>query len=233
MRRMMWTVLLLFAAALRFRDLFAPLAYDEIWSLSEFAPLPAWRLFTDLALPNNHPLNSLCLKLLTFFSAPLSALRLHSFAAGMLSIPLAGAVAFGVWRSRRAAFWAALFLALSAPAAAYSQLARGYALQLMFLLLYAAGIAWSEELRRLLPPRGRMLPECAILAGALGAMFSLPSSPIFLVAATVAAFAARRSSPPILPAEAFRDGRGRGGGDPLARLHRDQFRRAPQRSGVG
>jgi len=195
-RRLTWTVLLLFAAALRFRDFFAPLAYDEIWSLSEFARLPAWRLFTDLALPNNHPLNSLYLKLLTGFSAPLSALRLHSFAAGMLSIPLAGAAAFGVWRSRRAACWAALFLALSAPAAAYSQLARGYALQLMFLLLYSAGLAWSGGLRKLLPSRLGMLPECAILAGAAGAMVSLPSSPIFLGAATVAALVLRRPAPP-------------------------------------
>jgi len=191
-RRLFWIVLLLFGCALRCRELLAPLAYDEIWSLQQYAPLGAWRILTDLALPNNHPLNSFYLKLLTVFAAPISTLRLHSFLAGVLSIPLAGAVAFGVWRSRRAAAAAALFLTFSAPAIAYSQLARGYGMQLMFLLLYSFGIAWSGGLRRLLPGR-RFLPECAVLVGAAGAMLSLPSSPIFLVAATVAGIAAKRS----------------------------------------
>ena len=47
----------------------ANLTYDEWWSLLNFAPLSTLRILTDLSLPNNHPLNTLCLKILHNFSS--------------------------------------------------------------------------------------------------------------------------------------------------------------------
>ena len=62
-RRFAAGIILLAALLIRlFGMLFSPLEYDEIWSLENFSALGATRIFTDLALPNNHPLNSLFVK---------------------------------------------------------------------------------------------------------------------------------------------------------------------------
>ena len=41
----------------------ANFTYDEFWSLINFAPLNIFQILTDLSLPNNHPLNTLFLKI--------------------------------------------------------------------------------------------------------------------------------------------------------------------------
>ena len=35
------------------------LEYDEVWTFQNYTNLPAAQIFTDLATPNNHPLNTL------------------------------------------------------------------------------------------------------------------------------------------------------------------------------
>lgn len=187
---------LILAAALLVRFVgmaFSPLEYDEIWTLENFSNLSVGRIFTDLALPNNHPLNSLFVKLWSAFVAQPQYIRLHSLVSGALSVALAGVLARGFFRSRSAALWSMFFMALSAPAAVYSGLARGYSLQLCFLLLFSCGLAWSGELRRFVP--GRALPEIAMILGAAGAVLSVPSAPIFLAAAVVSSAVLRRRLP--------------------------------------
>jgi len=189
------TVILLLALAIRCSGVFAPLAYDEIWTLENFSQLPVSRILTDLALPNNHPLNTLWIKFITSVQWPLTTLRLHSLAAGMAATALTGVISFILFSSRTAALWSTFAAALSAPAILYSQLARGYSLQLAFLLLFATGLATAGEHR----PENRKLrylPEVMQFAGGVCAMLTLPSSAIFLGTATLAAWYISRRLPP-------------------------------------
>ncbi len=192
------------AAALAIRlfgMLFSPLEYDEIWSLQNFSRLSVWRIFTDLALPNNHPLNSLCIKFYLGFITEPQYIRIHSLIFGMLSVALSGVLARALLPGRAPALFTMLFLALDAAAIYYSELARGYSAQLCFLLLFACGVAWSGRLRRFVP--GRYLPEAAMVAGAVGAVLSVPSAPIFLVAIALCGRVYRRKQPELSVMLAF------------------------------
>ena len=196
--------ILLFAAAMRLIDFFAPLAYDEIWSLKEYAPLPAGRILTDLGLPNNHPLNSLWMKFLLPASGPIP-LRLLALASGLAAVMLAGIFARRWFGSRVAALFAMLCLAFSAPAIAYSDLARGYAPQLAALLLFALSLAALKP-----PCRHPALAALGLLAGGAGAILSVSSAAIFLLPMGLAALVfglvgIRRSGakPYLLPMAAF------------------------------
>lgn len=194
-RNALLAVAALLAAALvvrLFGMLFSPLEYDEIWSLQNFSRLPAGRILTDLALPNNHPLNSLFVKFWLGVVAEPQLIRLHSLVFGVLSIALSGVLARGLFHNRRAALFTMLFLAAEAPAIYYSELARGYSAQLFFLLLFACGLAWCGELRRFMP---KSLPEAAMIVGAAGAVLAVPSAPIFLAAAALCGWYRRKKLP--------------------------------------
>lgn len=187
--------LLITAAGALFRlfRLGAALEYDEIWTLEHYAAESLRTIFTTLSLPNNHPLNSLAVKLTTFSGAAPQWIRLAPCIAGVLAIPLAGAVGFGLWRRRKAALWSMFFVAVLPPAVFYSQQARGYSLQLFFLLLFAAGLYAAKRFP---------WPGCAgIFLGAAGAMLTLPTSAFYLGAAgTAAAFRCRKTWRKHLPA---------------------------------
>lgn len=183
-------ILLIFAGAalLRFQNIFSALEYDEIWTFENFSILPVSKIMTELALPNNQPLNSLWVKLVVALNGPLWAIRLHSFVTGVLVLPLTGFVAFVLSnRNKSAATACMFFMALSAPDIAYSSLARGYGLQVFFLALYGAGLAACETFR----PAGKYrkyLPECAIAIGGLCAILTLPTSVMYLGTMTLAAW---------------------------------------------
>ena len=72
----------------------ANLTYDEFWSLIRFAPLGAGEILTDLSLPNNHPLNTLFLKLLSPVSPAPLLLRLPSLLCGAAVPLLCGELAY-------------------------------------------------------------------------------------------------------------------------------------------
>ena len=187
--------LLITAAGTLFRllRLDAALEYDEIWTLESYAAKSIRTIFTTLSLPNNHPLNSLAVKLTAFPGAAPQWIRLAPCLAGVLAIPLAGAVAFGLWRRRGAALWSMFFVALLPAAVFYSQQARGYSPQLFFLLLFAAGLYAARRF-----PRSGC---AAIFLGATGAMLTLPTSAFYLGAAgTAAAFRCRKTWRKHLPA---------------------------------
>ena len=185
--------ILLAAFCLRLGTFFAPMEYDEIWTLENFSAKPVRQILTDLATPNNHPLNTLFVKLWRHcFDLP-QLIRLHSFVFGMLSILLTGVLALGLFRSRAAALFGMLFIAFDAAAVCYSVLARGYSMQLFFLLLFSCGLVWSGRLRKFLP--GKYLPEAAIVLGALGAVLAVPSAPIFLASVLIAGRLYRRKMP--------------------------------------
>ena len=191
-------VLLIFAAGalLRVQSLFGALEYDEIWSFENFSALPVLKIFTELALPNNQPLNSLWIKFVCAVDGPIWSIRLHSLAASLAALPLAGFVSWVLAGRRKAAFlWSMAFLAFSAPDIVYAALARGYALQVFFLALYAAGLAACGSLR---PQKKYLfyLPEAAVFAGGAGAVLTLPTSVVYLGAVTLAAGLIYRRRPP-------------------------------------
>ena len=164
--------IVLLAIVLRLFRLGDALEYDEIWTFENYASGPFSRIFTELALPNNHPLNSLFIKWIYVPGMAPQWIRLPALAAGILAVPLAGIAAFGLWKRRSAALWAMFFLAVLPGAVFYSQQARGYSLQLCLLLLFTAGLVTMR--------RHPVPGVIGILLGSIGSMLTLPTSAFYL-----------------------------------------------------
>ena len=82
---------ILIGLLLRCAGFSAGLEYDEIWTFQHYSSGSLHKIFTDLATPNNHPLNSLLIKWSAcFFSSPAVVLRLSAFLAGIATIFLSG-----------------------------------------------------------------------------------------------------------------------------------------------
>lgn len=195
--RLLWIGTLLVGALLRISGLFSSLEYDEIWTLESFAPQPLSVIFTDLALPNNHPLNTLGVKLcIACFDNP-CLIRLPALLTGLGSLLLFPVVAFLWTRRRGAALAATFFFAFSHMAIGYAAQARGYGLQLFFLLLFCAGLQLSGRYR---PKRYRHLPEAMVFLGGAGAVLTLPTSILYLAPAALLGWHCWRKRPfPCLP----------------------------------
>ncbi len=129
---------LLLGVLIRFAAFTPGLEYDEIWTFQHYASGSLHKIFTDLATPNNHPLNSLLIKWCAcFFSSPTVVLRLSAFLAGIVTICLSGVLANVLFRSRMAVPVAMTFASFNAGLILYSNTGRGYSLQVMLILLYA------------------------------------------------------------------------------------------------
>jgi len=155
------------------------LLYDELWTLLNFVPLSTGQILTDLSLPNNHPLNTLVLKLLLPISGLPVILRLASLVCGACIPVLCGELAWK-WsrKNQSAAFISAAILAMfSMPLIAYSGQARGYALQIFFLLLCAVGLSSVSENSK------KAAVLCA--AGGIGTFLSVPNGALFLLPAGI------------------------------------------------
>ncbi|WP_147836053.1 hypothetical protein, partial [Victivallis vadensis] len=190
--RLLWIGTLLAGALLRISGLFSSLEYDEIWTLESFAPQPLSVIFTDLALPNNHPLNTLGVKLcIACFDNP-CLIRLPALLTGLGSLLLFPVVAFLWTRRRGAALAATFFFAFSHMAIGYAAQARGYGLQLFFLLLFCAGLQLSGRYR---PKRYRHLPEAMVFLGGAGAVLTLPTSILYLAPAALLGWHCWRKRP--------------------------------------
>ena len=191
--RLYWKKLLcllfLFALVIRVGNFFAALDYDEIWTMTYFSSKGIKAIFTELALPNNQPLNSLLVKGIMMMELPLWGIRLHSLTAGVLAVMLMVPIGIRIGGTRGAGFWSALFLLCSAPAVGYSQLARGYELQLFFLLLYTWGLLSAGDSRR------QTAALAAAAAGGVGSVLTLSTSVIYLGAITLGAFILRPRLP--------------------------------------
>ena len=111
------------------------LEYDEIWTLENFAPRDIREIFSALDVPNNHPFNTLLVKLL-YFPAHDRLIRLGSLLLSCTSVALCAMIARRLW-NRAAAWYAAVAAALLPPFLTAGSTARGYAGQL-FLLLFCA-----------------------------------------------------------------------------------------------
>jgi hypothetical protein len=168
--------LTLLGALLRVPGLFTELWLDEIWSIQVARQARSVAdFFVTYRTENNHLLNSLWLYLVSGATDAI-VFRLPSFAAGVVTVPLAALAGFR-W-SRRAGLLAGALVALSSPLVALSTEARGYALALAFALALALVLA-----RHLDAPS----PRTAAAFGAFAALGLL--SHLLFVHALAGAFA--------------------------------------------
>ena len=134
-------VLLVIAAALRLPGLASEWQYDEIWTLLNFTELSTFQILTDVALPNNHPVNTLIIKLLKNIADIPQIIRFGVFAAGLWVVYLAVKLAALASKDNKYAKYGAGLLAAATPALIlFSVTARGYIFQLAGLMLCADGL---------------------------------------------------------------------------------------------
>ncbi len=121
--------------------------YDEFWTLLNFVPLTPGKILTDLSLPNNHPLNTLAMKIFLPVSDQVLILRLASLVSGAFIPVLCGKLAWHWSRNNKftALVSASLLAMLSIPLVIFSGLARGYAMQICFFLLCIWGLTQVKE----------------------------------------------------------------------------------------
>ena len=171
---------LLLGFLIRYPGFSAGLEYDEIWTFQHYSSGSLHKIFTDLATPNNHPLNSLLIKWCAcFFSSPAVVLRLSAFLAGIVTIGLSGVLAKALFRSRMAVLAAMMFASFNAGLILYSNTGRGYSLQGMLILLYALCVLLYALSRRIWYLSGIFLTGvCSIL--------TLPTSVLWLFPVSLA-----------------------------------------------
>ena len=117
------------------------LEYDEIWTFTHYVPEECLKIFTDLATPNNHPLHSMLAKIsVGIFGNELWALRLPALLAGCGLIPLLWYTVHKLKPSPEAGVIAIVWGAFHGYSLYYSQAARGYSLQMFFVLATFLGM---------------------------------------------------------------------------------------------
>ena len=168
--------IMLIAFLLRLPEFFITLAYDEIWTLTNFTQLPWYKLLFDLTLPNNHPLNSITVKFMTLFNFSQEYIRLPNLFAGLGSVVLAGLLGKRL-AGNGGMLWSMFFMAVNAPLIVYSCQARGYSLQVFGLLLFAYSVLRSAEKVR---KQIFTVYDALIIVSALLAMITLSTSALYL-----------------------------------------------------
>ena len=134
-------IILLIAAMLRLPGLSGEWQYDEIWTLLNFTELGIFQILTDVSLPNNHPVNTLIIKLLKNISEVPQLIRLGVFCTGLWVVYLAVKLAALVSKDNNFAKYGSGLLAAAAPALIlFSVTARGYIFQLAGLMLCVNGL---------------------------------------------------------------------------------------------
>jgi len=148
--------------------------YDEIWSLLHYSVLSVQQIFSDFSLPNNHPVNTLLIKLLYFSRENAWTIRLGSFAFSLASIWFL----YDIGRrtgGKKAACYAALAGAVLPPLVIAGTTARGYAGQFFFILLFADMLIRCRK--------GKTMPTFCAAASGIAAIISLPSSILYIAPA--------------------------------------------------
>lgn len=171
-----FAAIILIAFLLRLPEFFITLAYDEIWTLTNFSQLPCSKLLFDLTLPNNHPLNSITVKFMALLELSREYIRLPNLLTGLGSVVLAGLLA-KLLAGKGGMLWSMFFMAVNAPLIVYSCQARGYGLQIFLLLLFAYSVIRSAEKVR---KQIFTIFEALIIVSALLAMVTLSTSALYL-----------------------------------------------------
>lgn len=169
---LLFWLLILAGAVLRLPHLNGALEYDEIWTLEHYGKAPVSEIFANISLPNNHPLNSLWVKL-AYVKDWHFTIRLASFLSGIGGIAFAGFAARQL-AGPKAMLTAMLFCVIAPDLIAYSQTARGYSMQLFLLLVFAnlVLLIGKQSVKLVLP---------GLLASGFLAVLALPTSVLYLL----------------------------------------------------
>lgn len=147
------------------------LEYDEIWTLQNYAKLGILEIFQDLATPNNHPVNSFIVKLISGFSTAFWSLRLGALLFSLGAIWLAGKCCRYIY-GKTATLYTMIALAILPPFVTAGATARGYSGQLFLLLLFCFCLLKCRK--------GNIFFTLLGAISAILAVVSLPSSIIFM-----------------------------------------------------
>ena len=173
--RMLAALLVVLGAALRISGIGSGLVYDEVWTLERYVASPVSTIFSDLAIPNNHPLHSLLAKWsMGCFGTGVIQLRLPVFLAGIATLLLAIPLTLRLSRSRGVTLLVLALLALNPLLIGYSHLARGYEIQFVLLIAFAWGVSVLAE-----KPRFSVAAGTAVAA--VASVLTLPTSVLYLI----------------------------------------------------
>ena len=122
---------------LRWLNLDRPLIYDELWGILHLISKSTDKILTMFNSPNNHPLNTLFMKWTAYYwDESLMMMRLHSFIAGLAIPLLSGGTAWLLTRQRIIVALTVILCSLHPGLIYYSHVARGYSLEIMFIILF-------------------------------------------------------------------------------------------------
>lgn len=154
------------------------LEYDEIWTYTRYSSESVAHIFTELSTPNNHPLNSLFVKLTTsVFGANSLSMRFPAFISGVFLLLLVFALAKKVFYSRLAAILACALVSFNGALIHFSQTSRGYEMQCLFLMLFITGLFFLNGASS----RGeKFLWGLLMTLGAALSVLTLPTSILFI-----------------------------------------------------
>jgi hypothetical protein len=141
------TALILGGMVLRLMRLNEPVSYDEAYSFIYYASKPLYLALSYYSSTNNHLFYTFLLHLSTgLFGEAEWVLRLPSFVASVLMIPLTFFVARASY-DRSTAIFAAALIAGGSPFVDFGVAARGYSVQL-FILVASLGLSLFLVIRR-------------------------------------------------------------------------------------
>lgn len=176
----------LVGAMFRLNGLHRSLEYDEVWTFRHYVQIPFSQIFTDLATPNNHPLNTLFIQWsLCNDQSDFYQLRLPVLLFGIATILLTILFVWRTLKRKDAVFFAASCIAFNGYLIHYSQTARGYSIQSFFVLLTAAALYWLAQ------HKNSILYGAIFLFSAVCSCLTITSGLLF-VCALCCAFAAVR-----------------------------------------
>ena len=161
------------------------LEYDEFWSYTHYAHSSLISIFSDLSTPNNHPLNSLLIKLsVAIFSYSTLAIRLPAFIAGVLILPVISYTTYLLTKSRVVAIVSLAIVAFNGGLIHYAQTARGYSLQCLCISLFILLIISLEtqyNRSKLLAYTLCLFPILSILTLSTSVMYLFPISLLHII----------------------------------------------------
>ncbi|MCF7791738.1 MAG: glycosyltransferase family 39 protein [Victivallales bacterium] len=162
------------------------LEYDEIWTLSNYSSKSLHIIFTELATPNNHPLNSLLIKISTaFFGVNNLAIRFPVLLAGFLLMIFTALLSERIFHNKVIAFLVLILVSFNGALVHYSQTARGYEIQTFIIVLYAYFLIYLETSERnkfsVMFFGLFLLPILSVLILPTSVLFIIPITALYLI----------------------------------------------------
>ncbi len=155
--------------------------YDEIWTVQHYTSIPIREVFTDVATPNNHVLNTLGIRFfLNLIPHQNLAVRLTALLGfcGLFCLLLRASLLLLKHNAARGGVLAVVLL--NGMILHYAETARGYSPQAFFVF----GLFFSLLCYQLRPPENRAFNAVMWLLCALGACLSVSSGALYVVILT-------------------------------------------------